>query len=61
LPVGHGATYGDVNGGKFGKAAQHYFRWVLKGDTSASSFFTGNGAQADGWTVVSKDLDKIQV
>lgn len=61
LPVGHGATYDQTNGGKFGKAAQLYFRWVLKGDTSASTFFTGNEAQADGWTVVSKDLDKIQV
>ncbi|KAF2279228.1 uncharacterized protein EI97DRAFT_455503 [Westerdykella ornata] len=61
LPVGHGGTYDQVNGGKFGKAAQLYFRWVLKGDTSVSSFFTGDGARADGWTVERKDLDKIKV
>ncbi|KAF2742647.1 hypothetical protein M011DRAFT_481552 [Sporormia fimetaria CBS 119925] len=59
LPVGHGATYGDANGGRFGKAAQLYFRWVLKGDQTAASWFTGNGAQQEGWTVERKDLDKL--
>lgn len=59
LPVGHGATYGDVNGGKFGTAAQRFFRWVLKGDTSVASFFTGNGAQSEGWTVQRKNLERL--
>lgn len=61
LPTGHGATYGDANGGKFAKAAQQYFKWVLKGDTAAASFFTGQGAKNDGWTVQSKSLDKVVV
>lgn len=58
LPVGHGGTYGDVNGGKFGKAAQQWARWVLKGDDSVKGYFT-QGARADGWTVASKSLDRI--
>jgi hypothetical protein len=61
LPVGHGGTYNDQNGGKFAAAGQRFFRWVLKGDTSVASYFTGDGAQKDGWTVEKKDLDKIQV
>lgn len=61
LNVGHGGTYNDQNGGKFAAAGQRFFRWVLKGDTSVASYFTGNGAQADGWTVERKDLDKIVV
>jgi hypothetical protein len=59
LPVGHGGTYGDPRGGKFGTAAQNYFRWALRGDTSAASFFTGGGAQTDGWTVESKSLENL--
>jgi hypothetical protein len=59
LPVGHGATYNEVNGGKFAKAAQLWLRWVLLGDTSVKSFFTGDGAKTDGWTVESKSLDKL--
>ncbi|KAK8050195.1 hypothetical protein PG994_011925 [Apiospora phragmitis] len=42
-PVGHGGTYGDPKGGKFGMAGQHWARWPLGGDTSAASYFTGNG------------------
>jgi Fungal cellulose binding domain len=61
LPVGHGGTYGDPRGGKFGTAGQQFFRWVLRGDSSVSGFFTGNGAQADGWTVQSKSLGNINV
>jgi hypothetical protein len=59
LPVGHGGTYGDPKGGKFGTAAQQYFRWVLRGDTSAAAFFTGNGGQSDGWTVERKSLNNV--
>lgn len=59
LPVGHGATYSEVNGGKFGKAAQLWLRWVLTGETSVNTFFVGDGAKADGWTVESKSLDKL--
>ncbi|KAF2734662.1 beta xylanase, partial [Polyplosphaeria fusca] len=57
--VGHGGTYGDVNGGTFGKAAQQYFRWILKGETSTANYFTGNGAKNDGWTTQAKSLDNL--
>lgn len=61
LNVGHGGTYTQPNGGKFGVAGSHWVQWVLRGNASASAFFTGNGASTDGWQVVSADLDKIQV
>lgn len=59
LDVGHGGTYLDPRGGTFGTAGQHYFRWVLRGDTEASSYFLGDGAESDDWTVESKDLDNL--
>ena len=54
-------TYGQPKGGAFGVAAKNYFQWVLRGDTTAASFFTGNGATAAGWTVQSKSLNRISV
>lgn len=59
LDVGHGGTYMDPNGGIFGTAGQHYFRWVLRGETEANSYFLGGGAEGDGWTVESKDLESL--
>lgn len=59
LDVGHGGTYLDPNGGTFGTAAQHYFRWVLHGEQEASSYFLDGGAEADKWTTESKDLGNI--
>ena len=41
LNVGHGGTYGQTNGGEFGRAAQLWFRWQLKGDTTAGRAFVG--------------------
>jgi hypothetical protein len=60
LPVGHGGTYGDVNGGKFGKAAQNWARWLLKGDLNGTKEYLTEGAKADGWTIVSKSLENLQ-
>ncbi|ORY14510.1 hypothetical protein BCR34DRAFT_599063 [Clohesyomyces aquaticus] len=57
--VGHGGTYKQPNGGVFGKAAQMYFRWLLKGDSVAATYFTGGGATADGWKVESKSMEKL--
>lgn len=59
LDVGHGGTYLDPDGGKFGTAGQSFFRWVLRGETEASSFFLEGGAEADGWTTESKDLGSL--
>ena len=56
---GHGGTYGQPNGGRYGTAAANYFRWVLRGDTEAASYFTGGGAESDGWSVESKSLDAL--
>lgn len=61
LPVGHGGTYTQTNGGKFGIAGGHWLEWMLRGNSSAKSYFTGAGAKNDGWTVVFSDLDKINV
>ena len=64
LDVGHGGTYFEPNGGKFGVAAAHWARWVLRGDQSAASWFTGNGtgtARGDAWDVVYQSLNLLQV
>lgn len=59
LDVGHGGTYLEPGGGLFGTAAQHYFRWVLRGEQEASSYFLDGVAEADGWTTESKDLGNL--
>ena len=33
--------------------------WLLRGNSSAASFFTGAGAANDGWAVESTNLDKL--
>ncbi|EMD65577.1 hypothetical protein GGP41_010450 [Bipolaris sorokiniana] len=59
IPVGHGGTLGDANGGKFGRAILNWAKWTLKGDQTAAQWFR-NGYQSDGWQVQSKDLDKLK-
>lgn len=60
LAVGHGGTYQELNGGKFGVAATRYLlQWTLKGDTTAAEFFTGEEATQEGWVVESMNLNKI--
>ncbi|KXX79485.1 hypothetical protein MMYC01_205223 [Madurella mycetomatis] len=61
LDVGHGGTYTETNGGRFGIIGAHWVEWLLRGNSSASAYFTGDGATSDGWQVVHADLDKIQV
>ena len=41
LNVGHGGTYGQTNGGEFGRVAVLYLKWRLKGDTTAGANFVG--------------------
>ncbi|RPA77371.1 hypothetical protein BJ508DRAFT_319099 [Ascobolus immersus RN42] len=60
LNVGHGGTYQDNEGGKFGWAAVNWVKWVLRQDVSGRAFFTEGGAQRDGWQVESKRLDLIR-
>ena len=58
LNVGHGGTYWQANGGEFGRAAQLWFRWQLKGDTTAGRAFVGSncGLCGTAWTVKQKNL-----
>jgi hypothetical protein len=61
LNVGHGGTYTQPNGGEFGVIGGHWVRWLLRGESESSAYFTGGGAAGKGWQVVHADLDKIQV
>ncbi|KAK3300454.1 uncharacterized protein B0H64DRAFT_15805 [Chaetomium fimeti] len=61
LDVGHGGTYTDPNGGKFGVIGAQWVQWTMRGNSSASEYLTGEGAAADGWQVVSADLDQFSV
>lgn len=58
LDVGHGGTYGQPNGGEFGRAAQLWFRWQLQGDTQAGRAFVGSdcGLCGTAWRVQQKNL-----
>ncbi|KAK0739898.1 hypothetical protein B0T21DRAFT_437200 [Apiosordaria backusii] len=62
LNVGHGGTYGDQNGGKFGVAAVRFYQWTLRGNATAANFFTNNQeANQDGWSVESRSLGNLRV
>ncbi|KAK4161310.1 hypothetical protein QBC43DRAFT_357846 [Cladorrhinum sp. PSN259] len=61
LNVGHGGTYGDRNGGKFGIIGAKWVQWVMRGNATAGQYLTGEGAKKDGWQVVSQDLQKLTV
>ncbi len=39
--VGHGGTYGQPNGGEFGRVAVAWLEWQLKGDETAEKMFVG--------------------
>ena len=39
--MGHGGTYGQPNGGEFGKVAVAWLKWQLKGDKTAEKLFSG--------------------
>lgn len=58
LNVGHGGTYGQTNGGEFGRVAVLYLKWRLKGDTTAGSNFVGSNCGLCGtqWQVLQKNL-----
>jgi len=59
IPVGHGGTYSQVDGGLFATAGVHWLDWLLKGNTTAAQYFTGPSAASAGFEVESKNLDKI--
>lgn len=61
LNVGHGGTYTQPNGGKFGVIGAKWVQWFMRGDTAASDYLTGQGAKNDGWEVVSANLNNLNV
>jgi hypothetical protein len=55
--VGHGGTYGQPNGGEFGKVGVALLQWQLKGDRKAGKMFLGakcGFCEAPGWHVSKK-------
>jgi len=60
LPVGHGLTFQEKNGGKVGVGAVRLLQFVLQGNATSGKFFTGDGAKNDGWNATSQNLDKIK-
>lgn len=42
LPVGHGGTYNQPNGGEFAIVARAWLDWQLKGDQEAAKMFVGD-------------------
>ncbi|KAK4448874.1 hypothetical protein QBC34DRAFT_463983 [Podospora aff. communis PSN243] len=61
LNVGHGGTYHEYNGGKFGTIGARWVKWVMRGNATAGEYLTGNGARQAGWQVVSQDLHNLRV
>jgi len=54
LPVGHGGTYNQPNGGEFAIVARAWLDWQLKGDKEASKMFVGDKPailQRPNWTI----------
>ena len=57
LPVGHGGTYGDENGGRAAQVVVDWLQWQLREDAEAAKTFTGDncGLCTDAeWTWESK-------
>ena len=54
LPVGHGGTYNQPNGGEFAIVARAWLDWQLKGNQEASKMFVGDSPailQRKDWTL----------
>ena len=59
LPVGHGGTYMEENGGRAAQVAVNWLQWQLRGDSNAARTFLGNECglcQNPDWTFESKRL-----
>jgi hypothetical protein len=41
LPVGHGGTFRQANGGAYAQVARAWLDWRLKGDKAAAAWFAG--------------------
>jgi hypothetical protein len=59
-PVGHGATWGDVNAGEFGRVNLGWLQWQLNGDMTAAKMFVGADCElckSSTWTVKKKMIN----
>lgn len=59
LPVGHGGTFSQPDGGEWAKVTTRWLDWQLKGDADAARDFAGKDCRlcADTrWTIVQKQL-----
>jgi dienelactone hydrolase len=60
LPVGHGGTFRQANGGAYAQAGKAWLDWRLKGDKTAATWFSGASCKlcADPkWKVSRKRID----
>lgn len=59
LPVGHGGTFGEINGGAVAQVAVDWLQWQLRGDGTAARTFTGGNCrlcQQTNWTIEKKQI-----
>lgn len=60
LPVGHGGTYFEENGGEAAQVAVNWLEWQLRGDREAATWFVGDDCvlctDAE-WTLEMKNFD----
>lgn len=59
LPVGHGGTFGEPDGGDWARISTRWLDWHLKADADAGRDFAGSACRlcADSrWTVIQKNL-----
>src|SRR5690606_29419049 len=63
LPVGHGGTFGEPDGGEWAQVSTRWLDWHLKSDADAGWDFAGEACRLCGdarWTVVQKNLPAPQ-
>jgi hypothetical protein len=59
LPVGHGGTYSEPNGGAAAQVAVAWLDWQLRGDAKAAAQFVGDNCglcRDEKWTLQKKNL-----
>src|SRR5690606_17575904 len=63
LPVGHGGTFGEPDGGDWARVSTRWLDWHLKADADAGWDFAGADCRLcedPRWTVVQKNLPRAQ-
>ena len=54
---GHGGTYGQPNGGDYGRVVLDWLDWQLKGQNKSDIFLGGTLKGYDGWSVKAKNFE----